>query len=377
MIKVLHVISDTGIGGAGILLLNLMRHADRRSFSYAVALPRGSLLLPKVEALGIPVFPLDGLSDRSVDPPALPELVRLVRRERPDILHTHAGFTARLAGYLTHIPAILCTKHCAFEPSKRTLPFQKALNKTPATYYIATAEAAGSVLTAEGAMPQRICLIRGGSDPVQPLPNSEKEELRREIGLTPTDFVVGMAARMERGKGQEILLEAAKICLSENPRFRFLLAGTGSMEKELRCHAQALRLGDGVRFLGFRSDIGRIMNLFDLNVNCSYLSETSSLSLSEGMSLGIVPVVSDIGGNPFMVGYGQDGVLVPSKNPEALAVILLSLYRSPRSRAALSRRCRARFEAEFTAESMTRKTEALYREVLDKRRSPQYNREKI
>ena len=136
------------------------------------------------------------------------------------------------------------------------------------------------------------------------------------------------------------------------------------MEAELRQKTAEWGLSQNVKFLGFREDVGKIMNLFDLNVNCSYISETSSLSLSEGMSLGILPVVSNLGGNPFMADFGRCGAIVPPRDPEALAKTILALYRSPRAREELSRRSLAHYEAHFRAEDMARRTEALYLAAL-------------
>ncbi len=350
MIKVLHMISDTNIGGAGKQLLNLLQYRSD-SLSYAVALPKNSLLLPQIESLGVRTVPLSSLRDRSLDVAALPELLAVLQSEKPDILHTHAGFSARLAGYLLGVPVRICTKHCAYQTRKN--PLVGAMQNKLSTHYIATAEAAGDVLLRQGVNKDKIHLILNGCDSA---PHMKKDAIKQELGIPQNAFVVGMAARMEKGKGQETLLEAAAMC----PELFFLLVGSGGEEKKLREKATAMGLSDRVLFLGFRPDIGRIMNAFDLNVNCSYLSETSSLSLSEGMSLGIVPVVSDIGGNPFMAGYGQNGAIFKAGDAEALSHTLLSLYRSPKSRAVLSERAKKRHETDFRAANMAKSTEALY-----------------
>ncbi len=370
MIKVLHVISDTGIGGAGIHLLNLLRHADRTRFSYTVALPKDSLLLPRLEAIGIPTRPISRLRDRSADLAALPALLTLLQEEKPSILHTHAGFSARLAGYLLNVPVRICTKHCAYSPKGTFMHAPKArLNDLLSTHFIATAEAAADVLMAEGADAEKITVIPNGCDPVAKLTDMEKDAILKEFDIPRDAFVVGMAARMEKGKGQEVLIEAAAHCLAETPRLFFLFVGGGSMENAYKEIATKLGIARNVYFTGFRADVGRVMNLFDLNLNCSYLSETASFSLSEGMSLGIVPVVSDIGGNPFMAGYGENGAVVRAHDPEALARVLLALYRAPKARAALAARAMARYEVDFRAADMTRKTEELYLRALHRARA--------
>lgn len=363
MIKVLHVISDTGIGGAGVLLLNLLTHGDIARFSYSVALPRKSLLVPKIQEIGIHTIPLDCLEDQSADLSAIPPLLSLLTKEKPDILHTHASVSARFAGLLAGVSIRVNTKHC-LTGGGGVRPFRSMLENILATHHIATAEAAGAVLLSEGIHRNKIHIIENGSDPIPPLSNEEKSSLRRELALPESAFVIGMAARMESGKGQEILLEAAKLIAHQEPSLVFLFAGTGRLENDLRQRAKEWGLSENVKFLGFRADVGRIMNLFDLNINASYISETSSLALSEGMSLGIVPIVSRVGGNPLMADFGRCGVIVPPRDPEALAEAILALYHSPRARAELSRRAFAHYEAHFCAEDMARRTEALYLSAL-------------
>ncbi len=365
MIKVLHIISDTGIGGAGILLLNLLRHRNQDFFSYSVAVPQNSMLIPRIEALDVRVIPLSHLRDRSADFSALPELLALLQEEKPDILHTHAGFTARLAGYALNIPVRICTKHCAHDiPQTPLFPLKRALQNRLSTHYIATAQAAGKALIREGTSPEKIHLILNGSDPLRRFSDMEKDAIKENLKIPKEAFVIGMAARMEKGKGQEILLDAAVRCLTKDKNLYFVFAGSGSMEQSLQKQAETIGISENIRFLGFCSDMEKVLNVFDLNVNCSYLSETSSLSLSEGMSLGIVPVVSDIGGNPYMVGYGENGAIFPSGDSEALSHILLSLYHSPKARKVLSDRAFQYFQTRFRASEMAMQTEALYTEAL-------------
>ena len=116
--------------------------------------------------------------------------------------------------------------------------------------------------------------------------------------------------------------------------------------------------------MGFLDDVTGVMNILDVNVNCSYISETSSLSLSEGMSVGAVPLVSRCGGNPFMA--KGCGVIVPPKDSTALARAIVSLAASDAKRQRLSRLARERFSRCFDAAVMTGKNEKLYISLLER-----------
>lgn len=94
MIKVIHVISDTNIGGAGTVLLTTLYNIDRSRFDVKVVLPEGSALIPRIDALGFETVPTKGGADKSLDFSAIHEYMRIFKREKPDIVHTHAAMAA-------------------------------------------------------------------------------------------------------------------------------------------------------------------------------------------------------------------------------------------------------------------------------------------
>ncbi len=361
MKKLLHVITDSGIGGAGVLLMNLFRHLDLSRYQPVLVLSPGSALCERARELGIRYVELAVHADCSFSLSDIAVLVSFFRVEKPDILHTHACLSARIAGLLSGVPHAVDTKHCAYalSPLAGSLPLRlamRALDALSDARHIATARVAKDLLVRKGVCERRISTIPGGSEPVEKLSHEEKCELRASLGLSACDFAVGYAARLERGKGHEVLLSAARLLVAE-PHIHILIVGTGSMESELRSEAAGL---SRVHFLGFRPDIWRVMNLFDVNINCSYLSETSSLALSEGMSLGLPLIVTDCGGNPDMA--RDCGLTVPCRDSRALAEAILRLHRDKVLYASLSEASRRRFATSYTAEAMTRATERVYEE---------------
>lgn len=363
MYKVVHVISDKNIGGAGILLLGLLRHTDRERFAPLLVLPRGSQLLPRAKALGVPCFTLEWGGDKTLSLAAILPLFRLLWREKPDILHTNASLSARIAALPFLGMAKFDTKHCCFAPTARqTSPFARlcfrAFEELSGVHYIATARAVRDDLLARGSSGKRTRVICGGSERVLPLSHAEKAALRGALGIPEEAFVVGYAARVEKGKGHETMLAAARLLSGRKDVF-FLAVGGGSLLPALQKAAEEC---PNLRFLGFREDIGRVMNLFDLNLNCSYLSETSSLSLSEGMSLGIPLIVTAIGGNPDMA--RGCGLVVPPRDPRALADAILRLSHDKALYTRLSNMAKRRYAADYSAARMTKKIERFYLDRL-------------
>ena len=359
MLKVLHVTSDANIGGAGILLLNLLRHTDRGVFEPLLALPRNSLLLPRAQSLGVRCLTYDGAGDKTLSAAAVSSLFRIVRREKPDILHTNASLSARLASLPFRQIVCIDTKHCCFPPTKRqTSPLFRlafrTFEKISRVSYIATAEAARQNLLVRGGSDELIRVICGGSEAVSSTTSQQKTALKACLGLPENSFIVGYAARLEKGKGHEVLLAATKL-LSQQKNLFFLLVGDGSMAQQLQREASDC---PHVIFTGFREDVGALMTLFDINLNCSYLSETSSLSLSEGMSLGIPMIVSDVGGNATMA--RGCGLVVPPKNPRLLANAILRLQSNPEEYSNFSFVAKQRYQKEYAASLMAEKIQRLY-----------------
>ena len=106
MTRIIHIISDSNIGGAGRCLVNYLRCHDRSRFAVSVILPRGSLLIPEVAALNVPYFEVDGIAERSFSPETVGTLFSLLRSEKPAIVHTHGSFSGRIAAKLCGIPLV-------------------------------------------------------------------------------------------------------------------------------------------------------------------------------------------------------------------------------------------------------------------------------
>ena len=96
-LKIYHVLTDRNIGGAGRWLLNYLKYCNRETYDVRVVLPADSQLCPVVESLDIPVIKMDAMADSSYDKKAMAPLTELFRKDKPDVVHTHASLTARMA----------------------------------------------------------------------------------------------------------------------------------------------------------------------------------------------------------------------------------------------------------------------------------------
>ncbi len=367
--RVLHVISDENIGGAGVLLLNLLRHFDRNAVESAVAMPRGSMLRERVLALRVPVVELETPCDR-VSLRSVGELAGAIRKTNAEIVHANAAVSARVAGRLCG-RTVVYTRHCCFPAeanANRPLPIRAVrgmANRFFCDRAVATAEAAAEDLRRDGIRDREIAVILNGSEPVRPVSEEEKTLWRVRLGIQPSDFCIGICARLEPCKGHDVFLRAARLATHAMPEFpfRFLLIGDGSRRLELERLAAEAGLGRRVIFTGFQPDVAPFYRLLRVHVNCSVGTETSCLAVSEGMSAGLPTVLSDFGGNRAMLGHSGAGYCLPAGNAPALAEAFCRLALRPELAHAMGENARRRYEQKYTAAGMANRMAAVYREL--------------
>ena len=372
MIKILNVLTDSNIGGAGRLLVNYLHNFDRTRFDSAVVLPKDSRLIPAVRAEGYDVIETEYGRDKSWDRRAVGELRRIIRDYRPDIVHTHSSLSARVAAWQCGVPARFYTRHCAFEPSRKLTTFpgkqlNGLMNRVLSTDIVAVAEAAKQNLTDTGVPEKLITVIINGVEPLRETSPEENAALRNELGIGREDFVCGIVARLEDYKGHSYLLESAKTVLASHPGAVFLIVGEGTERERLEKQAAESGIAGQVIFTGFCDDVAPYYGIMDLNLNCSWGTETSSLALSEGMSVGVPAVATTYGGNPYMITEGVNGLLVPEKDAPAMADAILRIMDDPALLKRLSDGARRLYREKFTARAMTEQLEALYEAAVSRR----------
>lgn len=369
MIRVLNIISDMNIGGAGRVILNYLRYSDKQQFETLVAIPRGSLLKEELEQAGVPVYEVDGMADRSYQKEDVALLQDLIRQVKPDLVHTHGSLSGRIAARRCHVPVVY-SRHSAFPvPAKLKYPpgrwINKLINEHYADHIIAVSPATRDNLTEAGISPKKITVVMNGVAPVPQTTAEERRALRESLSIPEDTLVFGILARLEDYKGHLYLVHAAKLLKDQGRTgFRVLIAGTGAFEEDVARAVVEMGVDDVVQMLGFREDVGPLLNIVDVQLNASYGTEATSMALLEGMSLGLPTIASDYGGNPFLIRDGENGLIFPSKDSAALAKAMARLMDHPDQRTRMGQRAREIFQAEFTGSIFAKHIEDIYRSVL-------------
>lgn len=351
--RVLHVCSDTNIGGAGRYVLTLLTQpALTERFEVAVACPEGALAAALRRA-GVKVLLYEG-ADVSFSRQALKSLYGLMRTWRPRIVHTHGSLAGRVAAALAGA-RIIYTKHGLAASEEQAIQVRSpgALLKSLAVRLfahriVAVSEAVRQALIAAGANPERVRVIPGGVD------------LRAyESIAAPVPEVVGTVGRLSREKGMDVLVEAMGTLQGQA---RLLVGGDGPQRAALEQQVSALGLGDAVALAGFVNDVPAFLSGIGVFAAPSR-SEGLGLVILEAMAAGRPVVASRVGGIPEVVADGETGLLVPPEDAGALAAAIRRLLEDPVTARRMGEAGRQRVAERYSAERTANLTASLYEEL--------------
>ena len=364
MTKILHISTDTNIGGAGHQMLNLLDSMGK-DFTAEVILPENSRLAPILKRKRIKYHEVPHIAEQSFSWAGVKAIRKKLKEIAPDIVHTHASFSGRVAARLYGKCKIVHTLHCAFPVPKRrkSFPAKQVLgmvNNMFSDRMIATSPVAKQVLLDMGASAKKIRVVFNGVPKAKEYTPAQATILRRKYKVPEDVFVLAYIARLTEIKGHDYVLDTAK----ELPyNVMILFAGDGDYEKHLANRIKQENLSN-VRLLGFVDEVEELLAVMDAQLNMSYVSETTSLSLLQGMSVGKPAIVTKFGGNVYVIEKDVNGILVPPCDPEALDEAITNLKNDPEMYKRLSEGARMRYNQRFTAKKMAEETEKIYRELI-------------
>lgn len=358
-IKVCHVLTDTNIGGAGKALAALISAADRERFAFSVVLPQGSAVRGLLAGMGVALTEAPYLSDRSFDARAVPALSGIFRKIRPDIVHTHSAFSARLAARLCGVPAVIMTHHCA---TAAKIPLGGILQPLTATRAIAVSRGAADALAASGMPRGRITVIQNGALPLRRPSDDEKREIRQKLGIPDGAFTVGIFGRLEACKRHDVFIRAAAICAEKAPDAHFIIVGDGTQRRELEHMAADLSETQRLHFCGFCEDVAPYMAICAANVNTTAAGEASSMAIAEGMSLGVPPIMCGTADNRRAV--SDCGLLTRPGSAGSTAAAILRLMRDSALRDALSAAALKHYTEHNTPKMCADATQTVYLDAV-------------
>ncbi|HEX2027359.1 MAG TPA: glycosyltransferase [Nitriliruptorales bacterium] len=365
MRRILLLIKGLGRGGAEQLILSAARYLDTDRFAYEVAylLPHKDALVPELEAAGLPVHCLGAGATWPL------RLRRLVAQRSFDLVHLHSPFAAvgaRLViGWQGH-PALVSTEHIVWGAYHPLTYWANVATFFRNRHVFAVSEDVASSVRYPAPlrflpMPP-VEVLHHGLDPEMLEAWSGPNGVRDELGIPPDAPVVGTVANFKAHKGHEYLLGAALRVRDRLPDVRFVLVGQGPLEGQIRRLAHDLGLEGTVLFAGYRDDAPRVAAACDVFA-LSSIHEGLSIALIEALATGTPAVVTQAGGLREVVEHGEQGFVVPTRDPDALAEAILTLLHDEDLRRRFGQAGRRR-AVRFDIRRAVRRWEEVYGRVL-------------
>jgi glycosyltransferase involved in cell wall biosynthesis len=374
--RILHVITSLGTGGAEIMLQKLIRALAPQKYNVSViSLTSISTIGAELRREGVPVQALGGRGGVLL-PHQLWTLARAYRSARPDIVHSwmyHANVAAEVLVRLTAAsarPCLITSVRGAIHAPLQQKRLSRLVRRIDASlssiadHIVFNSRRSVEQHVALGYDEKKIRVIPNSFDTnvFQPMP-SERASIRQELGCGD-GLLVGLIARFHPLKDHRTFLEAASLVAQRQPNCRFLLVGRGcdARNQQLVGWIHELNLSDRVITLGERRDVAAIDNALDIAV-CASMSESFPNAIGEAMACGVPCVVTDVGDCSYLV--GDTRCVVPARNPQALAEAILHLASlPPDARAALGASARARVLSEFSTNRIVELFVELYEECV-------------
>lgn len=371
--KVLHIISGLGDGGAEAVLYRLVTQNTENQHQ-VISMTSGGKYFELLISSGITVTSLDMPRGR-VRLSGLWKLWKTVRRSRPDVIQTwmyHADLIGGIIGWLARIPVAWGIRNTTLEPgrSPRTTIWAARLcgrlsRRIPARI-IVCAEAAIKVHADIGYDTGRMTVIPNGYDVSRFTPDATSRNSLRNTWKIQDDMpLLGMVARYDPYKDHANLIESFRLLSAQNLDFRAVLAGTGMDHDNHKVISllEAANIDSKVQLLGPRPDIPDVMNALDVHV-LSSSAEAFPNVLAEAMACGTPCATTDVGDAALIV--GDTGWVVPSQNAQALAdqlVLALQSWQNHSSWARRQTQCRERIVNTFSMARMINSYQQVWTQI--------------
>jgi glycosyltransferase involved in cell wall biosynthesis len=355
--KILHVETGRHLYGGALQVQYLMQGLAALGHDNVLLCDARSPLAQAAEAVAR-VYACTIRGD--LDLPLIGRLWRVLRRERPDLLHLHsrrgADVMGGLAGRVAGVPVLLSRR--VDNPEPRALaPLKYALFD----HVIAISRGIVAALEADGVAPERISCVPSAVDTDVYRPQRDRAWFAHEFGIAPDEPVIGMVAQLIPRKGHRHLQAALPALWARHPQAQVLLLGRGPLEAKLRDDIAARAWQGRVRLLGFRHDLPRLLPCLDV---LAHPADTEGLgvSLLQAAACGVPIVASAVGGIPEVV--RDNGFLVPPGDAAALAQALARVLDDPAAATRMGERGRWWVQQQFSVPAMVAGNVAVYRRLL-------------
>jgi glycosyltransferase involved in cell wall biosynthesis len=375
--NIIFLIDGLGMGGAERLMVPILRNLNRDYFEPRVCvlhIKGGNPIADDLRALGIPVDLI--LVPYLRDVTALPRLYRYLKDVRADLVHTQletADILGNIAAKFLRLPSVSTIHTMPSQNMKLKSRLHQDVELFVLRYFSnvvvsVSEEARKFYLDISRIPPGKLLTIYNGID-LSHFENldyqQERIRTRQEFGIPNDAKLLVTVAVLREFKGIQFMIRALPAILSEDPNVYYLVVGNGSHRDSLEQEVDKAGVRDHVIFAGQRSDIPQLLAASDLFV-LPTLTEALPTVLAEAMAARLPIVASAVGGVPEMVVHGENGLLLPSGDSEALAIACISLMADAERRKAMGERGWQVVTEKFNIHTQVDKLKELYLNLIKK-----------
>jgi len=370
-IKILFVITSTGVGGAEKMLYHTSTALDPARYLPSIcSLKEKGEIARDMEAAGIEVHCLtmaDGyrFGGWFASLTALFRLTSYLLKVRPTIVHSflfRANILSRIAAFIAGVPLVISSVR-VMGGEKDYYHTVEKITSFMVDHYITVSESVKEYLIGKAnLLPEKITTVYNGVT-INGTGAGMEDNMPMPFGLEPQDSVVLTVGRLHRQKGYDYFIRAIARVKHEVPGVKVLIAGEGEEENNLKNLVRSLDLTKEIIFTGLSLDVRKILPFTGIFV-LSSLWEGMPNAVLEAMAAAKPVVATRVGGVPELVVDGETGILVPPEDTEALARAIIALLQDPLRGLSMGETGRERVQAHFSMAAMVTKTDNLYQELL-------------
>ncbi|MBE6927521.1 MAG: polysaccharide pyruvyl transferase CsaB [Ruminococcaceae bacterium] len=378
--KIIHMISGGDVGGAKTHVLSLLAGLNRTQTVHLVCFTEGDFA-KEARQLGIPTTVIAGNNLSTTKK----RILAMIRHDGYQVMHCH-GARANMMGHLLRKKAkipVISTIHSDYKLDYMGRPLanltygninRRVLPKFDA--WVGVSDGMRRLLTERGFDPQRIYTLYNGVDFSTERRVRPRSEVLSEMGFAETDVVFGIAARINPVKDMTTLVKAFAKAQKECPFIRLAIAGEGEEEAQIKALAKELCAENTVHFAGWVKDIDSFYHALDVNCLTS-LSETFPYALTEGARMKCATISSEVGGVPYLIDDGSNGLLFKPQDVDALAAHIVRLAGDAALRKRMGQALYEKTKQDFSLEAMIAKQIKIYETILRRAARPKNCRDGV
>lgn len=370
-IKVCYLINGLGPGGAETMLYRLLQNIDRSIFEPVVIalLKRPGTLAKKIQDTGIPVH-IVGVKSK-LDAKKVINLYRLLIELKPDILHTQlfaSDIIGRVLGKFLNVPLVITSiRNTIFGGKVKEMLIKWTDRYADKTTIIC--QTAGNRMIQNSIVPKdKLSVIYNGIDIKDfevKVSKEERQEIRKSLGITTEPFLLLAVAGMRLQKGYPFLLKA--VSLLDKNDLKLVIVGDGKMRPNLENQVKELGIENKVNFMGWSYEVPKLMSVADALVLSSIWEGLPGVVL-EAMASELPVISTFVGGVPELIVDSENGFLVPSKDPYALAEAIKKVMTMPdEDRKEMGLAGKLKVKKHFSVDKMVASYEQLYIDCLQEK----------